>query len=84
MKQVKLIAIRDLTGLTHEEAARGVGISRSYYTQIEQGTRTPSITVLLRIANFFRTTVEEIFLTSNDTLGNINRQRTASKLPRTG
>lgn len=82
MKQDKLTAAREFAGLTHEEVAKSVGISRSFYTQIEQGTRRPSISVLLRIANFFNVSVEDIFLTNKDASSNINRQTTA--LPRTG
>lgn len=35
--------IRDIKGYTHEDIARICEISRSYYTHIENGTKTPSV-----------------------------------------
>lgn len=42
--------IRDSKGLTQEKVAKLSGISRSHYTHIEQGTKTPSVEVAKRIA----------------------------------
>jgi len=70
MKQIKLIKIREKNNFTHEYVAKSIGISRSFYTQIEQGTRRPSVKVLLKIASFFGLTVEEIFLASRDASSN--------------
>lgn len=42
--------IRDSKGLTQEQVAILSGISRSHYTHIEQGTKTPSVNVAKRIA----------------------------------
>jgi len=36
---------RDKKGFTHEDVAERVGISRSYYTLIESGCKTPSVDV---------------------------------------
>lgn len=41
---------RDERGLTQEETAYLSGISRSYYTQIEQGNKTPTVEVAKSIA----------------------------------
>ncbi len=41
---------RDSKGLTQEEVAKLSGISRSHYTQIESGNKTPSVEVAKRIA----------------------------------
>lgn len=38
------------SGLTHEETATLSGISRSYYTHIEQGNKTPTVNVSKNIA----------------------------------
>ncbi|AYK08904.1 helix-turn-helix transcriptional regulator [Brevibacillus laterosporus] len=35
--------------MTHEEVSRLIGISRQYYSMIEQGVRTPSVPVAKRI-----------------------------------
>lgn len=36
--------------MTHEAVALGSGIQRAYYTQIENGSRTPSVVIAKRIA----------------------------------
>ncbi len=36
--------------LTHEETAKLSGISRSYYTHIEKGSKTPTVEVAKEIA----------------------------------
>ena len=41
---------RDIRGLTQEETAKLSGISRSYYTHIENGYKTPSVPKAKRIA----------------------------------
>lgn len=35
--------LRDAAELTHEQVADSAKISRSYYTNIENGTKTPSV-----------------------------------------
>jgi len=45
----KLLAARKLKGLTQEQVANKVGITRSYYAQIERGERNPATTVMLAI-----------------------------------
>lgn len=42
--------IRNEKGLTHEQVAEQVGIDRSYYTKIENGS-IPSVKVAKRIAS---------------------------------
>lgn len=41
---------RRRNGLTQEETANLSGISRSYYTHIEQGNKTPTVKVAKAIA----------------------------------
>lgn len=41
---------RQKNGLTQEEAADLSGISRSYYTHIEKGSKTPTVKVAKSIA----------------------------------
>nr|WP_054028115.1 helix-turn-helix transcriptional regulator [Bacillus sp. FJAT-28004] len=42
---------REKANLTHEKIADDAGISRSYYTNIENGSKTPSVEVAKSIAN---------------------------------
>lgn len=42
---------RENRHLTQEETARLSGISRSYYTHIENGVKTPTVEVAKKIAN---------------------------------
>lgn len=50
-KRIWLIDTRKNKGLTQREIATLSQIERPYYTQIENGTRTPSTTVAKRIAD---------------------------------
>lgn len=43
MKREWLIKLRHEMNLTQEEVATRAGIDRTYYTQIERGTRRPSV-----------------------------------------
>ncbi|WP_306010503.1 helix-turn-helix transcriptional regulator [Bacillus sp. MMSF_3328] len=61
MKREWLIRDRQLMGLTQEEVAKKVGISRSYYNQIETGERNPSGSVALRIATYFQFDMSKFF-----------------------
>ena len=45
----RLQAARKLKGLTQEDVADKVGVSRTYYAQIERGERNPSTTVITSI-----------------------------------
>ncbi len=47
--------------VTQEELAEAVGVSRQTIIAIEKGKYTPSVHLALKIAEFFKTSVEEIF-----------------------
>jgi len=47
--------------ITQEELAQGVGVTRQTIIAIEKGNYTPSVTLALRIARFFDTTIENVF-----------------------
>ena len=68
--RTNLAKLRNDAKLNHEDIAKLAGISRSHYTLIENGKRTPSLDVALRIADVVGCNVEDIFLTSNDATGN--------------
>jgi putative transcriptional regulator len=48
-------------GITQEDLAQEVGVSRQTVIAIEKGKYTPSVLLALKVASFFRTRVEEIF-----------------------
>lgn len=48
-------------GVTQEDLARVVGVSRQTISAIEQGNYTPSVLLALKISQFFHLPVERIF-----------------------
>lgn len=71
--RMQLKQIRRQKGLKQKEVAEAVGITTSYYGMIEQGVRTPTLEVAIKIANFFGVPVEEIFFdnTNNSLLDDV-------------
>lgn len=57
----KLYEARKKRGLTQQEVAERVGIDRTHYVRIENGSRTPSLGVARKIASVFGMPIEEIF-----------------------
>lgn len=60
--RAKLAAMRKEMGLSQEMAAERLKISRSHYSQIESGDKTPSLDVALRIKQVFDYSDDDIFL----------------------
>lgn len=56
-----MFELRNKKGLTHEDVAKAIGISRSHYGLIENGNRNPSFEVALRLAKFFKVSIKELF-----------------------
>lgn len=56
-----LVAARKERGLSQEDIARMVGITRQFYGMVEAGLKKPSIDVALRIAGALERPVEELF-----------------------
>ncbi len=48
-------------GVTQEELASKVAVSRQTIIALEKGNYTPSILLALKIADFFKVSVEKIF-----------------------
>lgn len=48
-------------GVTQEELASKVGVSRQTIIALEKGNYTPSILLALKIASFFKVPVEKLF-----------------------
>lgn len=60
--RTKLIELREKRGLTQEEVATMVGISRSFYGLIETGLRNPTYGLAKKIARIFNVDAESLFL----------------------
>lgn len=48
-------------GVTQEALAAAVGVTRQTVIAIEKGNYTPSVLLALRIAKYFKLSVEEVF-----------------------
>ncbi|MFZ2149842.1 MAG: helix-turn-helix transcriptional regulator [Minisyncoccia bacterium] len=54
-------ALRLRTGVTQENLASNVDVSRQTIVALEKGHYTPSVLLAIKIASFFKTPVEKIF-----------------------
>lgn len=61
LRKQKLRAYRDNCGLLLDEAATLLGISKTYLVKIENGEKDPTLELALKIAKFYKTTVEDLF-----------------------
>ncbi|MDQ0340234.1 putative transcriptional regulator [Caldalkalibacillus uzonensis] len=62
VKRERLIEIRKKQGLTLQEVADQIGVSKPYYWQIEQGKRGLSYEMAVKIASVFNKNPDDIFL----------------------
>ena len=53
---------RTARGVTQEQLADTVGVSRQTIIAIEKGNYTPSVLLALKIARYFRESVDTIFI----------------------
>ena len=53
---------RNKNKVTQEEFGRAVGVTRQTIIAIEKGNYTPSVLLALKIAKYFNTTVEKLFV----------------------
>ena len=58
----KLEEFREQRGVRQEELADALGVSRQTIGSLENGRYNPSILLAFKIARYFETTIEEIFL----------------------
>lgn len=58
----KLVEWRRVSDLTQDQAAERLGLSRSFYTQLERGTRSPSLAVMMRFIDISGPKAVEFFL----------------------
>ncbi|CAM4112710.1 helix-turn-helix transcriptional regulator [Mesobacillus thioparans] len=59
-KRTFLVEKRKKRRLSQGSIASYLGISRTYYTNIENGDRNPSLEVALKIADFFGIDVKQL------------------------
>ncbi|MBI3963515.1 MAG: helix-turn-helix transcriptional regulator [Candidatus Kerfeldbacteria bacterium] len=52
---------RQRAGLSQDEIARAVGVSRQTIIAIERGNYTPSVALALRLSKLFGRSVEDLF-----------------------
>lgn len=64
--QNRIKEFRQKLGITQEEFADKIGVSRQTVVSIEKGKYNPSMVLGFRIAKLFNVTVEEIFIMEDD------------------
>jgi len=57
----KVYDLRKEKGVTQEEFAQAIGVSRQTVVAIEKGNYIPSLLLGIKIARFFEKEVEEVF-----------------------
>ena len=59
--QIHIAAFRKTHGLSQQELADVIEVSRKTISTVETSRFTPSVIIALKIANYFQTTVESLF-----------------------
>ena len=52
--------LRTAAGWTQEQLAEAAGITTTYTSDLERGTKVPSLTIVLRISRAFRILITEL------------------------
>ena len=60
--------IRKERGIRQDDFAKSMGVSRQTISSLENGRYNPSIILAFKIAKYFDTTIEEVFLVEEDDL----------------
>lgn len=69
MTEIMLNSVQELRtqkGMTQEDLAQRVGVSRQTVISIEKGNYTPSILLAIKVARIFRRAVEDVFYISHE------------------
>ncbi len=64
MKEIvinRVATLRNNKKITQEELAKAVDVTRQTIIAIEKGSYTPSVLLALKLAKFFRKSIEEMF-----------------------
>jgi transcriptional regulator with XRE-family HTH domain len=56
----RLRQLRLEAGWTQEQFAEAAGITTTYTSDLERGTKVPSLTILLRVSRAFRISISEL------------------------
>lgn len=59
--QNRVNKLRTKAGMTQEQLAEAVGVTRQTIIAIEKGNYTPSVTLALKLAKVFKTEVKNMF-----------------------
>jgi putative transcriptional regulator len=59
-----VLGLRSAKGATQEDVARAVGVTRQTIIAIERGNYVPSVLLALKLSEYFRVPVEDIFKVS--------------------
>lgn len=62
----RLRELREARGLTQEELAKILGVTRQTIIAIEKGKYDPSLRLAFKIAKFFGVKIEDIFIYEGD------------------
>ena len=62
----RLEELRKQRGIKQEELAEYLDVSRQTVSSLENGRYNPSIILAIKIARFFRMSVEEVFMYEED------------------
>lgn len=65
----KIAALRDKRGLTQEDLASKIGISRASLSHYEKNRREPDYTTLTKLADFFHVSVDYLLGRTEDPAG---------------
>lgn len=63
----RLEELRRQRGITQEELADALSVSRQTVGSLENGRYNPSILLAFRIANYFGLTIEQVFIYEEET-----------------
>lgn len=63
----RLEALRRQRGITQEELADSLCVSRQTIGSLENGRYNPSILLAFKIANYFHVTIEDVFINPEET-----------------
>ena len=63
---IRLEALRKARGIKQEELAEALEVSRQTIGSLENGRYNPSILLAFKLARYFGTTIEDIFIYEED------------------
>ena len=58
--------MRKKEGITQQEFADFIGVTRQTIIALEKGNYTPSVALAIRIAEYFKQPVEKVFILKNN------------------